>query len=294
MAADTYQIVTDRITEALAAGTVPWHKPWSSRGGMPRNLVSKKEYRGINLLLLALGTPYVSPYWVTYKQAQELGGNVKKGEKSSVVTFWKMQTSITKTDEETGDKQKYSLERSIPLLRYYHVFNAEQCDGLKVPVIGDPDQEHTPIEACEAVVAGMPHRPEIKRNDAQAFYVPALDYVGMPDLCRFSKPEEYYSVLFHELTHATGHERRLNRNLSGISPFGAPDYSKEELVAEFGASFLCGHTGIFPQVADNNAAYIAGWLSKLRGDKKLLPVAAAQAQKATDYILGVEHNHESE
>lgn len=294
--ADVYQLVTDKITAALEAGTVPWHKPWAARGGMPRNLVTRRPYRGMNLLLLSLGQPYQSPYWLTFKQAKDLGGSVRKGEKSSLVTFWKLNDYRERQDED-GSTAAEVRERRAPILRYYLVFNAEQCEGIPVPPLGGPPpREHERIAACEALVAGMRQRPEIRTDPRQAFYNPALDFIGMPDLGQFETAESYYATLFHELTHSTGHASRLNRPTlaQAPAPFGSPDYSREELVAEFGAAFLCGHAGIFPRVADNSAAYIDDWLRVLKGDRKLLPVAAAQAQRAADFILGAAPGPEAE
>jgi antirestriction protein ArdC len=282
-------LVTERITAAMESGTVPWQKPWASLGGIPRNLSSGRPYRGMNVLLLSLGQPYASPWWLTYKQAQDLGGQVRKGEKASLVTFWKFPRSDTAPEEgEKGEGAAEPEHRRAPLLRHYHVFNLEQVDGIPAP----PSQEFQPkaherMACCEAVVAEMPQRPSIQRDPRQACYAPGLDKIGIPDLSQFETPEAYYGTLYHELVHSTGHPSRLARAaLDSPSPFGSPDYSREELVAEFGAAFLCAHAGILPRTVDNSAAYIQGWLSVLKGDKRLLPVAAAQAQRAVDFILG--------
>lgn len=284
---DTYCEVTDRITAALEVGTVPWQKPWAAVGGVPRNLVSRKPYRGMNILLLSLGQPYSSPWWLTYKQAQGLGGRVRKGERSSLVTFWKFRD--VKENTATDEEQRTEPERRrAPLLRPYHVFNVEQCDGIPAPPSDEfQPREHERIPRCETLVSDMPKRPAIFRDLRQAFYAPALDHVAIPDLSQFDAAENYYATLFHELVHSTGHPSRLARSTLGTpAPFGTPDYSREELVAEFGAAFLCAHAGIFPVTADNQAAYIDGWLRILKQDKRLLPLAAAQAQKAADFILG--------
>lgn len=280
---DVYELVTEKITAALEAGTVPWHKPWAAAGGLPRNFYSGRPYRGMNVVLLALA-PYSSPWWVTFDQARRLNGNVKRGEKSTLVTFWK----LDEQDREE-DPDRAAERRRAPLLRYYHVFNVEQCEGLFPPEPEFPAHPHEPLRLCEELVHGMPGAPRITRDPRQAYYSPALDVVGMPDLCQFQDPESYYATLFHELVHSTGHASRLNRPTlsSAPAPFGSPDYSEEELVAEFGSAFLCAHAEIFPRTAENQAAYIAGWLQVLKGDKRLLPIAASRAQKAADYILGV-------
>jgi antirestriction protein ArdC len=292
-APDVYALVTDRITNALEAGTVPWHKPWAAAGGIPRNLTSGRPYRGMNVLLLSLGQPFESPWWLTFKQALDLGGHVRKGERSSIVTFWKFRDA--KSDADTGtDTPEATTERRAPLLRYYHVFNVAQCDGVEPPPSEEiQPKDHERIARCEAVVVGMPQRPVVQRDPRKAFYTPAFDFVGMPDLSRFETPESYYATLFHELIHSTGHASRLARPFLGVpGAFGSPEYSKEELVAEFGAAFLCAHSGIFPSTVENQAAYINGWLAALKKDKRLLSVAAAHAQRAADFILGAQPNSE--
>ncbi len=278
---DVYALVTEKITAALEAGTVPWQKPWATHGGLPRNLASRRPYRGMNVLLLSLGQPYRSPWWVTFRQAAQLGGTVRRGEKASLVTFWKLSDSPADPDGGAGEGSR----RRAPLLRYYHVFNVEQCDGLAVPEAPAPAPE--PLAAGEAVYRRMPRPPALVDGGDRAFYAPGPDCVGMPPLAAFRSAEDYYATLFHELTHSTGHPARLDRGLTQApAPFGSPDYSREELVAEFGAAFLCGHVGLFPRVAENSAAYIDGWLRALKGDRRLLPIAASQAQRAADFILG--------
>lgn len=167
--ADTYQLVTEKITAALEAGTVPWQKPWAAGGGMPANLVSKRAYRGMNLVLLALGTPYASPWWLTYRQAETLGGHVKKGEKASAVTFWKLlERGSTPDQPEEGAEQ-----RRAPILRHCFVFNVAQCEGIPAPP--QPDFTPTPHERiswCEQLISGMPQAPEIRGGYDAAFYNP--------------------------------------------------------------------------------------------------------------------------
>jgi antirestriction protein ArdC len=183
------------------------------------------------------------------------------------------------------------------MLRYYSVFNVAQCDGVTAPAIEGADGVHSPIETAEQIVAAMPRRPEIRHGLDRAFYSPASDSVGMPSPERFESPENYYNVLFHELTHSTGHESRLNRKgVSGVggerAAFGSQSYSKEELVAEMGAAFLCGRAGIVERIIDNSAAYVAAWLERLKDDAQLVVMAAAQAQKAADFILGAPEREE--
>jgi antirestriction protein ArdC len=276
------EIITARIIEKLEAGTVPWHRPWSG-ADMPKNLISKKEYRGINVFILsAMG--FGSPYWVSFKQAQELGGNVRKGEKGCPVVFWKWLESA-ETDE-NGQQRK----ASHPILRYYTVFNVLQIDGIdetKIPALAQKYDARERITVCENVVDNMPKRPEIIFDYAGAFFRPATDTVNMPKIETFDSSEEYYSTLFHELTHSTGHETRLNRRGSDVPRhFGDKEYSKEELIAEMGAAFLCGHCQIENKTIDNSAAYIANWLRKFRDDAKMVIMAGGAAQKAVDFILG--------
>lgn len=276
-----YEIITNRIIERLEEGTVPWHQPWSTE--MPKNLVSKREYRGINVFLLG-STSYANPYWLTYKQAKRLGGHVRKGERSTPVVFWRW-LEREQENSDTGEKET----KNVPLLRYYNVFNIEQCEGIpedKIPA-QENSREFAPIDTAEKTVQDMPQRPIIRHRGSQAFYRPSADVVNMPPAELFQSSEEYYSTLLHELTHATGHESRLGRlDTDKLAAFGSKGYSQEELVAEMGAAFLCGHCQIENKTIDNSAAYIQGWLRKLKNDKRLVVFAAAQAQKAADFILG--------
>jgi hypothetical protein len=272
---DVYQIVTDRIIELLEKGTVPWQKPWV--GGefqAPKNLTSGKAYRGVNVLLLGC-SGFSSPYWVSYKQAQDRGGQVRKGEASSLVTFWKMFEKV-----ESGEK------KTIPMLRYYRVFNVEQCDGLEYPQEQRQEMTFNPIEEAEKIVKAMPKAPTITHSEQSAFYERGGDRVNMPKRETFSKSEDYYSVLFHELTHSTGHENRLGRLQNSFSRFGDSNYAKEELIAEIGASYLSNTAGIVDRTIDNSASYIQSWISKLKNDRKLIVGASSKAQEAVEFILG--------
>ena len=270
-----YERITDRITVLLEQGTVPWHKPWKAKTGWPRNYVSQKPYRGINVFLLS-AMSYESPCWLTFRQATVLGGNVCKGEKSCPVVFWK---PMKIADKESGEEKK------IPLLRIYHVFNVAQCDDLKdaAPVT---DTNVVTVKPAE-IVAQMPQPPTIKHGMTCALYAPHDDCVGMPSCERFETEDSYHATLFHELVHSTGHEKRLKRTtLTAHNGFGSDPYCKEELIAEMGAAFLCGHAEIIERTIESSAAYIKGWLERIREDKTLIVQAAAQAQKAADFILG--------
>jgi len=279
---NVYEIVTEKIVKLLEQGIVPWRRPWTSTG-LPRNLVSKKPYKGINYFLLS-ASKYVSPFWLTYRQANELGGNVRRGEESTIVIFWKVED--LKQSSEDLDTEK---NRRRFLLRYYRVFNLEQCELPQAVLDKLPNIEthqHDPIEAAERIIAGMPNPPEIQYAGSKAFYSPLTDRITLPPRELFSTAEEFYATLNHEASHAVGHPKRLNRiSITEAAPFGSPTYAAEELVAEMSAAYLCAEAGISPAVLENQAAYVAGWLKKLRDDRRLLVHAAAQAQRAADYIL---------
>lgn len=280
---NAYDRINERIIGLLEKGTIPWHKPWKAKTGLPRNLISKKPYRGVNIFLL-ISMSYESPFWLTFHQASELGGSVSKGEKACPVVFWK---PLEVEDKETDTKRK------IPLLRVYYVFNISQCEGLKTP----PASEDVPIAVTKPaeIVAKMPQPPVIKHGMTRAFYAPSVDEVGMPDCARFDSETCYYATLFHELVHSTGHESRLHRTtLVENTGFGSDPYGREELVAELGSAFLCGHAEIVDRTIDNSAAYLNGWLEKLRNDRTLMVQAAAQAQKAADFIIGSSTSDSSE
>jgi antirestriction protein ArdC len=278
---DVYQVITDRITQQLEKGVIPWRKPWKNLGA-PANLISKKAYRGINTFILMAGG-YTSKWWLSFKQVKDLGGRVKAGEKGWPVVFWRR---LTKEDVNSAGEK---VDKSFMMLRYYTVFNVDQTTGLegKVP---QPEVLRTvePIDACEALVKGMPLAPEIKIGGNRACYSLSNDYVGMPAQVQFESDEMYYQTLFHELIHSTGAEKRLGRFKGDVTQahFGSESYSQEELVAEMGAAFLCGVAGIEGDL-QNSSAYIDNWLSALKGDRKLIVMAAAQAQKAADYIQNI-------
>lgn len=287
---DVYATITDRVIAALEKGVVPWHQPWDSRQGPPRNLVSGTVYRGMNVWMLA--GQGMSPYWLTFRQAKQIGGSVKKGERGTAVIFWKWVAKKGEAVDEAQEVEDKPGRGMVPIVRSYTVFNACQCElpekwrgraEIKPPELDDAQK----IQAAEDIAANMPDRPELIHAGARAFYRPRADRVTMPEPSRFESPELYYSTLFHELTHSTGHERRRSRKtLADALGFGDTNYSKEELCAEMGAAFLCGVAGIDNKTCDGSARYINGWLKKLAGDKKLLIQAAAQAQKAADFILG--------
>ncbi|TWJ13679.1 ArdC family protein [Geobacter argillaceus] len=291
MGANVYEIVNSRIIDLLERGTIPWRKPWATSQGMPRNLASMKEYRGINVFLLAC-QQYSSPYWLTYKQAEERGGHIRKGEKSTMVVFWKLLDRSNSAADENSTEDS-GVSGRVPLLRYYNVFNFEQCENIASPSSETPTYQFTQIERSEQIIKNMTNRPEISYGGNRASYTPVSDKIRMPYEDRFEKSEEFYSVLFHELGHSTGHQSRLGRKeVVERHEFGSEEYSAEELCAEFCSSFLCGVAGISNQTIELAASYIDGWLNVLKKDKKMLVVAAARAQAAADYILGRKHGEE--
>jgi antirestriction protein ArdC len=276
------ELITRMVVEMLEKGVVPWRKPWTARGG-PKN-ISGRPYRGINLFLLAM-TPFSSPYWMTFRQAQERGGSVKPGERATPIVFydrWEKKGTNARTGEE-------EIKR-IPLIRTYAVFNLEQTEGVTPPP-PPPDQEENeaakvPIEAAEALVVGMPNAPKITHGGAVAAYSPTRDSIAMPERGSFTGAEEYYSTLFHELGHSTGHASRVGRpGVETFDHFGSGRYGREELVAEMSAAMLCAESGISPAIIENQVAYLANWIKHIKGDGRLLVSAAADAQRALDYIL---------
>lgn len=270
-----YEMVSDIIIEQLEGGTVPWRRPWVNGMNTPVNWVTQKAYRGINIILLPPGE------YATFKQIKDSGGKVKKGQKGSPVVFWKW---LEREDEETGETNKF------PFLRYYTVFEINtQVEGLTSKRKLVEPFEHSPIEEAENIINGFDNKPSLNWGSGLgAWYRPSDDYLNIPPMSEFEKVEEYYSTFFHELVHSTGHTSRLNREgVRGVSRFGSEDYSKEELVAEIGASMLTGMAGFQEVTFENSTAYIQSWLRQLKDDKTLIVSAAAQSQKAVDHILGV-------
>lgn len=288
---DLYKVITDTILEGLKAALetgkkVPWRKKWST--SMPQAVASRgktRDYRGINIMLL-WQHPFSSNLWITFKKCKELGGNIRKGEKSRMVVFWKYNKKTRKN--EAGEEESYTQ----PIFRYYRVFNVEQCDNLKLD-IERPNLEEdqgTTFDAAKKVVREYLDRngPKFEHGSDGAYYVPAIDTVSMPHLSTFEDEASYYSVAFHELAHSTGVASRLDRfGLKHDHVFGTPDYSAEELIAEISSAFLGGITGIENDLP-NTTAYIRGWIRRLEDDPKMVVFAAQRAQKAVDYILGFE------
>jgi antirestriction protein ArdC len=282
-----YEIVTERILEKLEAGTVPWHKPWAG-GGCPQNLVSGKEYRGVNVWLLG-SQDFTSPFWLSFNQAKQLGGTVRKGERSTPCIFWKFLAREAE-NAKTGEIES----KQIPLVRYYSVFNVEQCDGIthkRLEAQTEAPAPFTSIEAAEAIVASYADAPSLSEDGrGSAYYRPATDSIHTPKRETFSSEAHFYATLFHEMTHSSGHESRLGRpGVTNSIRYGSHLYSQEEMVAEMGAAFLLAEAGLdSDSLTDNSASYIASWLKALKDDPKLVVLAGAQAQKAVDHITGRE------
>ncbi|MBK5247794.1 MAG: DUF1738 domain-containing protein, partial [Peptostreptococcaceae bacterium] len=281
-----YDRITDLICEKLENGTNPWKKPFTSPGIFPMNLVSKRPYSGINSFILQC-SGFNSPFFLTYNQVKTLGGNVKKGERSTPIIFWKfIESGKSKKDltEETGSTKR------IPLLKHFNVFNIEQTEGIPekdITPVENFKREFSPIEDAEKIVTGYKNGPEIIYGKEGAYYAPMRDMIGMPDKNCFTSDSNFYSVLFHEMGHSTGHKNRLNRIEPGTAPFGSVKYSFEELVAEMTASFLCGCCGFENETIDNSVAYLKGWASNLRNNPKWMVQASGKAQRAADFIQGI-------
>lgn len=275
MAFNIYQMITDRILEMLENGVVAWRKAW--QGGEAINYVTRKAYRGINTLLLDRGGEYL-----TFKQCQDCGGKVKKGAKSNLIVFFK---PIEKENNENPEEKEIGF-----VLRYSRVFHISDCEGIESKLEFTEDTNKIePLEMGENIINNYISKSNIKfENDSfsnNAYYSPNADKIVVPMLSQYTNVNEYYSTVFHEMAHSTGHTSRLNR-LSKQAYFGNAEYSREELIAEITSAMLMNVAGLeIPSTFENSVAYINGWKKKLREDKNAVVVAAGQAQKACDYIL---------
>ncbi|MET3980418.1 antirestriction protein ArdC [Mucilaginibacter sp. UYP25] len=290
---DTYQEVTDAVIKALEEGTIIWQCPWN-QVGLPKNITTNVNYRGWNLFLLnfhSMIKGYPTPYYITYKQAQKLGGIIKKGERGIRIIYW-AEVELKNQSAEANQQPKVdeaTKPRMIMVPKAYTVFNIAQTEDIEFPAFEAKLRSDVEIiQACEDVIANMPNKPIIRKNGTNAYYQPTTDIVVVPSLKKCKSNEAYYSTLFHELAHSTGHESRLNRKeLLNSDGLGSATYAKEELTAEMTAAFLGAITGIGQATIDNSAAYIESWLKALKNDKTLVIKAAAQAQRAADYIMSV-------
>ena len=298
MSSKIAKTVTDTVISLLEQGTVPWEKPWDSTQGMMRNAVTGKEYRGSNQFMLnihALQFNCNSNYWATPKQVNDIGGSIARGAKMGWVTFWKPWTAPHDDAKCLQDDKGNCIcdDRVVWIIRAYKVVNLSQTTGLsQYDPPGERDRQkkarnNKPIDSAESIVKGYKDAPTVRHGGSVACYQPSIDKVSMPDKQAFKGMEEYYSTLFHEFTHSTGHESRLNRKgITACTTFGTPEYSREELIAEMGAAMLSMTCGISHKTLNNSASYIASWIKVLKRDPKAVLVAGSAAHKAIDYILG--------
>ena len=275
-----YETITQRILTQLASGVLPWRKTWKS--GLPKSFSSGREYRGVNILVLGT-TAYTSRYWLTFREAQRHGGHVRKGERATPVIYWKWRTpeELRRLEEETG---KENVAPCVPFVSA--VFNLEQVEGVATPA-DDLPEHHDRLLVADQMLEVMPDKPEIIHTlTSMPAYSPSLDRVTMPHLSQFESADEYYATLFHELVHGSGAKHRLNR-FGEVEGDRFEQYSFEELVAEFGAAFLCGFAGIENRSTEAlQASYIEGWARVFKQDNRILLRAASAAQRAADYIRG--------
>lgn len=280
-----YTKITDKIIELLNKGVVPWQRGWH-RGKAPHNPYTPTFYRGINwisLIGVMEDAGYTDPRFATFKQIKDNGGSVKKGSKGTHVLYYL-------PVYEDGEDFEAETERKIKFLvpKAYTVFNLEaQTEGLDLPPLDIPSLDFKPLERCEQIVSGYPSAPPIKHDGLdRAFYRPSTDSIHMPVREQFKSENEYYSTLFHEMVHSTGHASRLSRaGIIAHAGFGSKSYAQEELIAEMGAAMLCADAGIEATI-ENSAAYIQNWLGVLNDDKTLVVRAASQAELAVKHILG--------
>lgn len=289
---NAYDLVTTQVLDLMEQGVTPWRKTWkgSTKTDGPVSISTGKPYQGINewILWMAAMEGHTSRFWGTYNAIKKNGGQVNKGEKGTTVVFWKF---LPLTDKETGEV------KTIPFLRHFTVFNtcqADWADGLpeKFQPVEDSEgegEDFTPDEAAEAIVQGYltgtnPPGFKTEKGGDRAFYAPKVDSITVPAPEGFDGSGEYYSTVFHELGHSTGHADRLKRKgVVDFDGFGSHQYSQEELVAEFTACFLCGDAGIL-DTRENSAAYLRNWAKAIKGNQKLIVMAAAQAAKAATMI----------
>lgn len=290
MSKNAYEVVADSIISQLENDVAPWRKEWVSSGYTPLSMSSKKRYNGMNHWLLsfsAMAKGYNSPWWGTYKQITEQGGVVRKGEKGTPVVLWKKFDTTTETNGAETTK-------SAVIMRYFTVFSAEQAEWEngepKYETLTARDQVQV-IASAQKIVDTYVSREALtyQFGGDRAFYSPSRDLIQLPEQISFTSDEAFYATAFHEIGHSTGHKTRLKRE--GVMEnhyFGSADYSEEELVAEFTSAFLSAETGVLPATLDNSTAYIKSWLKVLKNDPKMLVKAVGKAQKAANYIIGVE------
>jgi len=282
---NVYEIVTEQLVKTIEEEkTLPWERPWNFS---PRSYGTKKEYSGINRLLLS--TPHESRYWLTFNEAKRRGGYIREGEHGSLCVFWTSYTPQAK-EENTQEEGEERKEKSRGVLRYYRVWNLDQTGGIERPK--EENNGHTEkIREAEEIVSAMPRKPIVREGGDRAYYSPLEDTVTLPPSISFKDAPSRYGTLFHELVHSTGHGSRLNRNLTGYK--GTEEYSQEELVAEIGACFLLSKSGLVPDY-QHSGDYLRGWATFLRDHSRAIVTASSQAEKATKYIMGETTQEEEE
>ena len=277
---DIHQAVTDQILAAMEQAKGTGRRLWDVQPSLPLNLSTGKPYSGINVIMLwgaAMQRGYTSPYWLTYKQAEVMGGQVRKGERSELCLYYKPWES-QETNQDTGETET----KTGAVLKSFRVFNLDQIDGITAPATEPRPAFHVLADA-ERILQASPA--PIREGGAQAFYRPATDTIHLPNRADFINPEAFYSTALHEMTHSTGHKSRLDRDFSGR--FGTEAYAFEELVAELGSAFLNADLGIIGSTLQDHADYLASWIAILKSDKRAILTAAAQASKAHTYIMGL-------
>lgn len=285
MSAYALNRITETIIGMLEKGTVPWRQPWTELGP-PQNLISRRLYKGINVFLLA-ARGYALPYWLPLQQLQKLGGTLKCGEEPSEIACWQWWPRTVTGSGNKGKSRKQERVLWEPRCWFHQVYNVEQCRGIESRVPKLKTHEFNPIQRCDQLIIGMLTNVAVQHREPEAYYSPIFDFVNMPNRQLFHNDEEYYSTLFHELVHSTGHQSRLNRHKyleRGFRP-DLHEYTQEELVAEMGTAFLCAKATISSRTLENSAAYIGRWLQVLENDKRAVFHASAQAQKAFEYIV---------
>lgn len=276
---DIYTTVTNSIIAALEQGVPPWIRPWRNDAAIPSNLVTGKPYRGINIIMLnvaALSGRYTDSRWLTFKQANEIGTRIKKGERGTQIVFYQLRN---KKNGMTDVADVKTANRGIPIMKYFTVFNASQLEAVPARFELHSTPTWLPINYADQMISQT--GAVISHGGQRAYYVPTGDFIQLPPLAWFSQPEDYYATALHELCHWTGHPTRLDRVQGRAN--GKEVYAFEELVAEIGAAFLCAHCGFSARL--EHSSYINSWLRALRRDKRIIFVAASAAQKAADYVV---------
>jgi len=264
---EVFSDINDRILERLKQGIVPWKKSWTS--GVPRNFITKKPYHGLNFLSLAM-QDFPSPYYLSFLQCKQKQGSIIKGSSGNIILYWDIKELSKEVDGEVETKK-------IPFMKWSYIFNLAQTTLYE-----DTSDENLIVE-CEDLIRRIEPKPVIRHNTMRCYYTPDEDYISLPKISDFDNDGEYYSALFHELIHWTGHPKRLNRFTSAMPD--KQEYSFEELVAEIGSAYLCAMCGISPKVIDNQAAYLQGWMNLAFEEENLFVKATLKAQEAVNYLI---------